>query len=114
MLTDRLLWLRDELVAEGVSGVLLLDGSYVSARPDPGDFDVALIAQPGIQALKEARPRLQQLLDAEYCQRELGFTLFFIPADVQVSSSVLVDPREIWDVARDGTPKGVLEVPLTC
>ena len=36
----RLLDWRDRLRQHGITGRLILDGSFVSARADPGDFDV--------------------------------------------------------------------------
>ena len=44
--------------ARRVTGTVLLNGSYVSAREEPGDFDLLLIAQPEIQEMKDADPRL--------------------------------------------------------
>ena len=107
-LTERLLSWKECLVAEGVTGVVLLNGSYVSGKENPGDFDVALMVQPDIQALKDMKPRLQELLDSEYCERELGFSMFFFPNN----SSMLDSLRAMWDYTMDGTAKGVLEVLL--
>jgi hypothetical protein len=112
VLTDKLLWYKERPTALGVEGTLLLDGSYVSSRQNPNDVDVMLIAQPEVAALKDMTPELSELLDTEYCQRTLGFSLLYITEDLDLSSSVLFDPREIWDYARDGTRKGVLEVAL--
>jgi hypothetical protein len=43
VLTQKLLALREGLRRHGVSGIMVLNGSYISAKPDPGDFDVVLI-----------------------------------------------------------------------
>jgi hypothetical protein len=107
-LTDRLLSWKDALVAAGVQGLVLLNGSYVSGKENPSDFDIALMAQPDIQALKDMNPTLRELLDSEHCERELGFSVFFFP-----NNSPMLDLlRSMWDQAKDGTPKGVLEVSL--
>ena len=37
-LTAQLLLLRDTLLELGIRGYLLLDGSYISAKPEPNDF----------------------------------------------------------------------------
>lgn len=107
-LTKKLLSWKDSLVTEGITGVVLLNGSYISGKENPSDFDVALMAQPDIQALKDVNPKVKQLLDSEYCERELGFSMFFFPSN----SGTLDLLRGMWDQAKDGTLKGVLEVPL--
>lgn len=108
LLTDKLLQWKDELIAHGLTGSLLIDGSYVSAKETPSDLDVLLVARPDVQALKDMDHRLQQLLDHGYCQTSLGFSVFYFPED----STELDWVKSIWDYARDGTPKGVLEVSL--
>ena len=70
IVTERLLWLRDGLRRYGVRGSLLLDGSYVSAKEEPGDFDVMLIAEPGIDAMKAGKPSLAEMLDPIAAERK--------------------------------------------
>src|SRR5689334_20960000 len=43
LLTSKLLALRDGLRSAGVTGRMSLDGSYVSAKSEPGDFDVLVV-----------------------------------------------------------------------
>ena len=108
MVTSRLLGLRDGLRRYGVRGSLLLDGSYISVKPEPGDFDVMLIAEPGIDALKSGEPSLAEMLDPVEAERN-GYSMLY----AQTDSSVLPLLRTIWDVAKGGTTtKGVVEVAL--
>ena len=50
-LTSKLLELHDTLRLLGVTGYLLLNGSYISTKPEPEDFDVLLVGPPDIQAM---------------------------------------------------------------
>lgn len=106
-LTQRLLHLRDGLRANGVDGLLLLNGSYVSSKSEPGDFDVLLIGPTDIQGRKDVEPTLAALLDAQRAEEE-GYSLFYIPSN----SPALDMLRALWDFSKAGVPKGVLEVEL--
>ena len=108
VLTARLVELRDALRNLGVTGCLLLDGSFVSAKQDPGDFDVLLIGPCDIQAMKEVTPELSRLLDTERAEKELGYSLFYIPSDSPARDLL----GTLWDVSKDGIEKGVVEVQL--
>jgi hypothetical protein len=107
-LTAQLLVLRDTLHELGVRGYLLLDGSYISAKLEPNDFDVLLVAPSDVQAMQEADPRLARLLDVEIAEQEGGYTLFYIPND----SPALALLSTLWDVSKDGVAKGVIRVEL--
>jgi hypothetical protein len=88
--------------------MLLLNGTYISGKAEPGDFDVLLIASPEIQALKDADPALARLLDAEHAEKVGGYSLFYIPND----SAALELLSSFWDLSREGIPKGCVQVPL--
>ncbi len=107
-LTDKLLGLRDALRVLGVKGTLLLNGSYVSARPEPGDFDVLLITPPDIQAMKDADPKLALLLDAERAEKEGGYSLFYVPSD----SPALDLVSSFWSLSKESVAKGDVQVEL--
>jgi hypothetical protein len=107
LLTERLRKLRDDLRACNVTGIIVLDGSYISAKSEPGDFDVLLIAPADIQVRKDANPSLAVILDAEIAERN-GYPLFFIPEDSPVREML----RGLWDISKTGVPKGVVEVEL--
>lgn len=107
-LTTALLELRDTLVANAIAGLLLLDGSYISAKAAPGDFDVLLIGPADIQVRKDTEPNLARLLDAETAERERGYSLFFIPQNSPAFGLL----QTFWDFSKEGVPKGVVEVQL--
>jgi len=91
----------------GVRGTMLLDGSYVSEKVDPADFDVLLIGPTEIQAMKDVDPRLATLLSAEQSERS-GYSLFYVPSD----SSALPLLATLWDLSKEGVEKGIVQVQL--
>lgn len=104
-LTDSLLQFRDALREYSVSGTLIIDGSYVSGKESPGDFDVLLISQSHLQERKDKEPSLSDLLDAERTEKELGFSLFYTTDN----SPVLPMLRGMWSVSKQLVSKGVVE-----
>lgn len=106
-LTARLTDFRDALQAAGISGTILLDGSYISEKPEPGDFDILLIGPAEIQIRKDAEPDLARILDAADAE-ERGYSLFFIP-DNSLARSLL---STLWDFSKEGVAKGVVEIGL--
>ena len=91
----------------GVDGTLLLDGSYISSKPEPGDFDVLLIGPADIQVRKDVGPDLTVLLDAQSAE-EQGFSLFY----AAINSPSLPFLQAIWDETKRGIPKGCVEVKI--
>lgn len=107
-LTEKLLKFRDELRACGVIGYLLLNGSFISAKREPKDFDVLLVGPPEIQALKDADPRLGELLDAEHAEKVKGFSLFYLPEDSSAFATVIT----FWDQTKEEVAKGSVKVSI--
>lgn len=107
LLTAKLSQLRDSLHAAGVPGTILLDGSYISEKPEPGDFDILLVGPADIQVRKDAEPNLATLLDANAAE-ERGYSLFFIPADSPARAML----STLWDFSKEGVAKGVVELAL--
>lgn len=106
-LTGKLLQLRDTLRAAGIPGTILLDGSYISEKPEPGDFDILLIGPADIQVRKDTEPNLAALLDANAAE-ERGYSVFFIPEDSPVRGLLTT----LWDFSKEGVAKGIVEVVL--
>ncbi len=106
-LTARLADLRDALQAAGIGGTILLDGSYISEKPEPGDFDILLIGPADIQIRKDTEPDLARILDAADAEKR-GYSLFFIP-DNSPARALL---STLWDFSKEGVSKGVIEIGL--
>jgi hypothetical protein len=98
----------DAVRACGINGVLLLNGSYVSAREEPGDFDLLLVGPPDIQEKKDADPVLWGLLDPEEVERQYHCTLFYIANDSAALGKILT----LWDLSKEAVAKGSVEVKL--
>ena len=107
-LTNKLLELRDTLRLLGVTGYLLLNGSSISTKPEPEDFDVLLVGPLDIQAMKDVNPRLERLLDAEMAENVGGYSLFYLPSD----SPALELLSTFWDLSKEGVAKGIIKVEL--
>src|SRR5262249_47568405 len=105
--TAKLLELRDALRVLGITGILLLNGSYISAKTDPKDFDVLLVGPPDIQERKDAHPELAEWLSAERAEKA-GYSLFYISEDSSYRSTLMT----FWDLSKTGIPKGSVQVQL--
>jgi len=107
LVTAKLISLRDALRARGVTGTMLLNGSYISAKEEPKDFDVLLIGPPNIQAMKDQDPALGLLLDAQHAE-QAGYSLFYM-ADSSPAAAALID---FWDYTKEGVAKGCVKLIL--
>lgn len=108
MLTRKLLTFRDGLRSCGCVGRIILDGSFISAKPIPGDFDMLLVLQPNIQQMKDSDPQLARLLDTEMSENQDGYSVFYAPEN----SSAIDFLVPMWDRSKEGTEKGVVEVEI--
>lgn len=106
-LTAKLLELRQALQATGVSGIILLDGSYISDKTEPGDFDVLIVGPANLQVRKDAEPNLASLLDADTAEAQ-GYSLFFVTEASPMRKII----SAIWDFSKEGIAKGVVELAL--
>ena len=95
-----------------MAGRILLDGSFVSSKEAPGDFDLVFSYDEGTEALARNDAEARKLIDYQAC-RALGFLgdVFALPASLQ-KSSPLLSGLDMFDFDRQGKPKGVVEVLL--
>jgi hypothetical protein len=102
---------RDEVKAKGVSGWLLLDGSYVSAKEDPSDFDALLVIDEVAREILENDVEARGLLDYSECKNRGFDLLYYFAATVRDYPSLV--HLDLWDRDKTtGVLKGVLEVEL--
>ncbi len=87
---------------------MILDGSYISAKSEPGDFDVLLIGPSDIQLRKDIDPDLSLWLDAEIAETERGYSLYYTP----VNSPMIAFLYTMFDFSKENIPKGIVEVSL--
>lgn len=69
---------RDQARKKGISGWLVLNGSFISAREDPSDFDTLFVFDDDAQVLMENDIEAKSLLDYSNCKSRgfdmLGFS----------------------------------------
>ncbi len=111
ILSSLLQW-RDAVRAKGMAGTLVLDGSFISRKEVPGDFDLVFsydeVTEESVREDSEARA----LTDYQRC-REMGFLgdIFALPASLQKFSPQF-SGLNMFDFDRQGIAKGVVEVIL--
>src|SRR5262249_37077814 len=74
VLADLLDW-RDRGRAKGITGQLILDGSFISAKPKPGDFDTILVLDEGMEAILANDVDAGLLVNYAYCKQH-GWAIF--------------------------------------
>jgi hypothetical protein len=102
---------RDRARDKGVSGWLVLNGSFVSAKENPSDFDTIFVFDDEASELMENDVETKRLLDYSNC-KSLGFDMLGFSATLVREHPEWV-PLDAFDRDKDtGKPKGVLEVVL--
>ena len=102
---------RDQARQKGISGRLILNGSFISARENPGDFDALLIYDEDTEAIFAQDAEARVLLDYARC-KESGFDLFMFSAAAARKFPAWTH-LDLFDHDKmTGKPKGVLEVLL--
>lgn len=108
----RLIEWRDRLQEHGLAGRLILNGSFVSARADPGDFDTIFILDEGLEDRLAQEEEARRLVDYTYC-RERGWGDVFLFSASALRKFPHLFPLDALDYdKRSGNPKGVVEVRL--
>ena len=109
--TRGLLNWRDEVKAKGLSGWLLLDGSFISAKEDPDDFDALLVIDEEARKILENDIEARSLLNYSECKNRGFDLLYYFAATVRDYPDLA--GLDLWDRdKRTGELKGVLEVGL--
>ncbi len=101
---------RDAVVVKGMAGLVILDGSFVSSKEAPGDFDLFFLYDEAAEALLRNDSEARSLTDYQACRAQ-GFLgdIYALPASLQKFSPTL-SGLDMFDSDRQGTPKGVVEV----
>lgn len=109
--THGLLTWRHELKAKGISGWMLLDGSYISAKENPSDFDTLLVLDEEARKILENDIEARGLLDYSEGKNRGFDLLYYFAATVRDYPSLV--GLDVWDRDKTtGVLKGVLEVGL--
>jgi len=111
VLLSLLQW-RDEARAAGLAGLVILDGSFISRKEAPGDFDLVFLYDEASEQLLKSDSNARALTDMQACHKA-GFRgdIFALPLSLQ-RLSPLLGGMDMFDRDRQGQTKGVLEVLL--
>jgi len=111
VLAGLLAW-RDAVRAKGLSGLVILDGSFVSAKPAPGDFDLLFFYDEASEAVTKQDTKAAALVDNAKCKARFGGDVFGFGATLARLAPQFA-PRDTFDFIKDTKkPKGVLEVQI--
>ena len=111
VLAGLLAW-RDAVRSEGLSGLVILDGSFVSAKPTPGDFDLVFLYHAEHEPVANTDDSVKALLDLTEGKARFGGDIFAFSGRT-VGASILQKPNEMFDYVKfTGIQKGVLETNL--
>lgn len=100
---ERLLALARRAGARG----LYLDGSFTTAKPEPGDWDAVLVLRTGTNG---AAKEVGEMADRRRVKREWGGDLFLVMEDDAEILAYYVGQVFVRD--REGRPKGILKLPV--
>jgi hypothetical protein len=94
----------------GLVKAIIIDGSFVTAKPDPEDIDLIVVLKKGHDIEKELRPMDYNVLSRKRVQKRFGFDMLI---EVEGSDSY-EEKLEFFQRVRGGKglTKGVLRVVL--
>jgi hypothetical protein len=105
-----ILW-RDRMRQHNITGELLIDGSFISDKEAPGDFDAIFIGDEGIELLLIQDIEARLLLNYQVVKEYYGGDLLFFS-----KSAVLKFPElcriDGFDYSKEKIPKGVVILPI--
>ena len=87
---------------------LIIFGSYITAKPEPNDVDVVIIFNDDFD-LTICSEEVKRLLNHQQAENEFGASIFWIRPSLLLLET-LDEFVESWQVKRDGTRRGIIEV----
>ena len=108
IVTERLL--RIYQLAKDINHLqrLLIFGSYITAKPAPNDIDVVIIFDDDFD-IAACSEEVKKLLDHQQASNEFGASIFYIRPSL-LFFQTLDEFIEGWQLKRDGTRRGIIEV----
>jgi hypothetical protein len=101
---------RDAVRAKGMSGRLILKGSFISQKFAPGDFDAIFVYDAATEERLKGDPEARALISYSRCRSDWQADIFtFAEATAQRFPQMCA--LDMFDYEKTtGTPKGVVEV----
>ena len=87
---------------------LIIFGSYITTKPEPNDVDVVIIFDDDFD-LTVCSEEVKRLLNYQQAEDEFGASIFWIRPSLLLFET-LDEFIESWQVKRDGTRRGIIEV----
>ena len=87
---------------------LIIFGSYITTKPEPNDVDVVIIFNDDFD-LTVCSEEVKRLLNYQQAENEFGASIFWIRPSLLLFET-LDEFIESWQVKRDGTRRGIIEV----
>ena len=87
---------------------LIIFGIYITAKPEPNDVDVVIIFSDDFD-LTVCSENVKRLLNHQKAENEFGASIFWIRPSLLLLET-LDEFIEGWQVKRDGTRRGIIEV----
>ena len=87
---------------------LIIFGSYITAKLEPNDVDVVIIFNDDFD-LTICSEEVKGLLNHQQAENEFGASIFWIRPSLLLLET-LDEFVESWQVKRDGTRRGIIEV----
>ncbi len=87
---------------------LIIFGSYITAKPEPNDVDVVIIFNDDFD-LTVCSEEVKRLLNHQQAENEFGASIFWIRPSLLLFET-LDEFIESWQIKRDGTRRGIIEV----
>ncbi len=90
-LFEKLQTLWDQLSRSDFIDHLIVNGSFVTGKPEPGDIDLILALKPGRSRNDNWLPHEYNLVSARRVQKHFKFDLFSVPVDSESYTKLLDD-----------------------
>ncbi|MBM3242728.1 hypothetical protein FJZ31_41235 [Candidatus Poribacteria bacterium] len=87
---------------------LIIFGSYITAKPEPNDVDIVLIFDDDFDFIT-CDKETKRLLEHQQATEEFGASIFWLRPSL-LFLETLDEFIEGWQVKRDGTRRGIVEV----
>ena len=110
-IVERLLLWRDRAQSHRLPGRLLLDGSFISTKAAPGDFDAIFIGAEGVEEILVQNPEARLLLSYQVCKELYSADLLFF-SEAALRKFPEFCRLDGFDFSKDKKPKGLVELKL--
>ena len=108
IVTERLQRIYQLAKATGHLQQLLIFGSYITAKPKPNDIDVVIIFDDNFD-MTACSEDVKKLLNHQQAATEFGASVFWIRPSLLFLETI-DEFIAGWQVKRDGTRRGIIEV----